>query len=176
MAMNQRRWKLARAELSAAHRLAPTKEGPALFLSELDAMEGRSDLELQHLRATVSASPNNPDYHHKLARALVVRGNLLEAESELRRALSLKPDSVPLLLDLAGLLHDSRRDPGRALALLRQAAEIDPDNARVAIGLAQTLRKLGNKTEALQVLRDYLKRNPDDADAWSLAEDLSRKR
>jgi len=46
-----------------------------------------------------------------------------------------------------------RKEPGRALAMLRIAEAIDPDSPGVYLGLARARAQIGQKTQALEDLR-----------------------
>lgn len=54
-----------------------------------------------------------------------------------------------------------------AMALFRQALELEPDNPRALIGHAITLRGNAAPNQAEAILRGLLDREPDNADAWA---------
>lgn len=173
-AMNAGDLSTARRELEAALSLAPRKEGPALFLADLDVAEGRPGEELEHLRAMVRASPTAPAAHQRLGWALVARGLHEEGERSLARAVSVAPGSAEPLLQLARLYLTNLRQPERAVPLLEKALRLDPSSSAAACALAQVRVRLGQREAALDVLLDFLRRNPLDGDARDLLENLKR--
>jgi len=95
--------------------------------------EAALDSYAEALRRGVSG----PEEVH-LNRAVILSDHLArldQAETELRRALELKPDYVPALLNL-GNLHEDRGDRTSAEAAYRAALDAAPDNALALSRLA----------------------------------------
>ena len=160
-AFEQRNAKIARQELSAALALAPTKQGPAILLAQLDAMEGRKELELVHIRAAVRAAPHSVNGHRALAAALTKRGQIDE--------------SVDVLLKLADLHRAHFGEPEKAVPVLQQVLRLDPANSAGACHLARVRVQLGQTGLAAEELAAHLSRNPTDAAARKLADQLARE-
>jgi tetratricopeptide (TPR) repeat protein len=87
------------------------------------------------------------------------RGDLDRAGDYFRRALELEPERVPCLCE-GGLLAVRLGQTEEGLALLRRAAEREPDNADVMAKLVKGLRLAGRGEEARAALRAALFRNP----------------
>lgn len=64
-------------------------------------------------------------------------------------------------------------DRGAAEASLRRALELDPHFGRAARELARLLTDGGRAADARRGLDEYLKRNPNDGDAWALSARLA---
>jgi len=171
-AMNQQDWQVARAELSAALALAPTKHGPALLLAEIDAMQGRHALELTHIRAMLRAAPNDGLVRLKLAWALVARGQLAEATRQMERSLAQRRRSTAALLELGRLHQFHLGQPRRAIPLLQEALRGDPENSDAICELTRARMTLGQIEIARVELRAYLKRNPTDGNAKDLFDQI----
>jgi predicted O-linked N-acetylglucosamine transferase (SPINDLY family) len=87
------------------------------------------------------------------------RGDLANAETELRAALDADPGFAPAYGNLGMVLWEQRRiDEG--LATLRRGVEIDPAHPGVRINLANALAIGGVPGEALVHYRDVLRREP----------------
>ena len=152
--------KVARQELSAALALSPSKQGPAILLSQLDAIEGRKELELIHIRAAVRAAPHSVNGRRTLAAALTKRGQVDE--------------SVDVLLELAHLQQFHFRQPEKAIPALQEVLRLAPANSEGVCRLARVRVQLGQRELALERLQNHLRRNPTDADARKLAKQLAR--
>lgn len=78
------------------------------------------------LRRAVALNPNSAKAHHWLGVALSIRGRLLEAAGEMRRAIEIEPDSPLYRADLCQI-HYFESDVARAIIECRKAQELDPD-------------------------------------------------
>jgi len=93
-------------------------------------------------------------------------GDLAGAERELRAALRLDPDSVPVLYNL-GVVATQLSHPDEAESLFRRALAIDPASAEAATNLGSLLIGTGRSREAVPVLRAALERRPGDRACWT---------
>jgi tetratricopeptide (TPR) repeat protein len=75
-----------------------------VFRSRLESAWGKADDALQSLRKAVSADPENQEALHRLGRALMRRGDRVEASAQLDRAEVLTRQKGNLKLELASLL------------------------------------------------------------------------
>ena len=110
-------------------------------------------------KASGSADPG--DYSRALSsgEALLKRGKYRAAVAEFRKAVDLRPDSVPALLALgdAYLEGDQLRN---AVKPLREAAQLDPKNARVQLLLGTVFQGLGREKDAVLAYKRYLELEP----------------
>lgn len=159
----------ARLEATAALELAPTFEGPAKLLAELDSREGRAAELIDHVRAAVSAEPKNASLRYFLASSLAKQRRLDEAEAHYRESLRLQPDFAGAYQGL-GVIQKWRGDLAAAIPYFRKAAALDPKFSEAHCDLAGALATLGQTEQALAILTQYRERRPDDR----IAADLER--
>ncbi len=96
-----------------------------LFLKEKDAVQA-----LPHLRAAVRMNPKSAAAWRDLGLALILEGQSREAEQALDRSLALDPKSATSWYN-RGLMFLHARDYGRAVADLKEAARLAPENREV---------------------------------------------
>jgi tetratricopeptide (TPR) repeat protein len=159
----------ARAELQAAASLAPSFEGPARALAELDSREGNREAEIEHARLAVSAEPRDGELRYLFATALAREKRLDEAEAEYREVIRLRPKFAGGYEGL-GVVHKWRGSLPEAIPLFRRAAALDPNYRDAWCDLAGALATLGQTQEALATLASYRSRHPEDP----VAADLER--
>jgi Tfp pilus assembly protein PilF len=159
----------ARRELSAALALAPTFEGPARMLADLDDREGNHDAMIEHGRAAVAAEPKDGQLRYIFATSLARQKRLDEAEEQYREVIRLRPEFAGGYQGL-GVIHKWRGQIVEAIPLFRKAASLDPDFAEAYRDLAGALATAGQTREALAVLQNYRSRHPEDR----VAADLER--
>jgi tetratricopeptide (TPR) repeat protein len=126
-------------------------------------------LAIPSFRAAVQAHPELADGHSFLGLALILTGDLPEAEVELEAALALDPHNDAANNNLASLLV-ARGELREALPHLERSVRRDPRNARLRVNLGKVLLGLGQPERALLELEQALARDPDDAVARSAAE------
>ncbi len=130
---------------------------------------------LRDLRTLSDAVPQNPDVQATLGGVLAATGDVGGAESAFRRAMAvdpLDPAHPSALADLLAREYGGRRD-GEALALVRLAQLLDPDDAlrwqKVAL-LARNQARPEERSAEIAAWRAYLQLSPNGADA-----DVARK-
>ena len=89
------------------------------------------------------------------------RGQDKEGAELLRAAIVIEPNNAAIKHSL-GLLHVRQRNLMDALPLLRDAAALDPDNARYAYVYAVALNSSGSGAEARALLARTYKQHPTD--------------
>jgi tetratricopeptide (TPR) repeat protein len=157
----------ARREFSRALELAPTFEGPARNLAELDSRESDHDAEIEHARLAVRAEPKDGELRYLFATALGREKRLDQAEAEYREVIRLRPGFAGGYEGL-GVIHKWRGNLAEALPMFRKAAELDPDYSAAWCDLAGALATLGQTREALDTLANYRSRHPNDRVAADL--------
>jgi tetratricopeptide (TPR) repeat protein len=159
----------ARREFSRALDLAPTFEGPARNLADLDAREGKREAEIEHARLAVRSEPKNGELRYLFATALGRQRRLDEAEEQYRESIRLRPEFAGGHHGL-GVISKWRGNLGAAVPLFRKAAALDPNYSEAWCSLAGALATLGQTDEALAVIERYRERHPEDG----VAKDLER--
>lgn len=121
----------------------------------------KPDLAIEHYRAAVRVGPANPAARLALGEFLFKHARAEEAIEELRIAQSLAPDDarIPLL----------RRDAEHALAWIRTDPEklAARDRANADVMLAIRLFGEGSIPAAIDRLKDAVKADPTNFDAWN---------
>ncbi|HEX9604729.1 MAG TPA: response regulator [Myxococcales bacterium] len=146
------------AEVPQATSAPAAAAAPAVPLPAPSAAEERAPALAT---STVSTSADPGEYARALAggETLLKRGKYRAAVAEFRKAVALRPDSVPALLALgdAFLEGDQLRN---AVKPLQQAAQLDPRNARAQLLLGTVFQGLGREKEAIVAYKRYLELEP----------------
>jgi len=121
---------------------------------------GRPDQAAETLQALVRASPEADQAWQLLGYALREEQRLTEASTAFARASELRPGDVDNVLRMAQLCTECG-DPAASADLFRRALTMAPENLLALRGLAQALAAGGNTADALGLLLDGLKRQPD---------------
>ncbi|HXV14741.1 MAG TPA: tetratricopeptide repeat protein [Candidatus Krumholzibacteria bacterium] len=151
-----RRTGLRDAELSAiaaraCHALGRTEEAYE-HMKELKKAGGTTDREIALYLVTVAEKESD-------------KGRARDAKKTLARALRHDPECAPALVAMARL-EEQADDVGDAIRLWRQAAQLSPDLAPVALrSLERALYQRGTFNEIESVYRDVLETRPNDEHA-----------
>lgn len=113
----------------------------------------------KHLRDAVRLNPELASAYHTLCRCLLDQGRSREAEQAAREAVRLEPKN-PLYRRLLATVLAAQGDR-EAVETLRTAIELDPADIATYKNLAELYVSLGKTNMAIEVLRDYLTRNPE---------------
>lgn len=84
------------------------------------------------------------------------------------------PSVHPETYDTLALVFHAQADYAKAVAALRLASPLDPDNQVIQVNLASALGLCGRADEALTILEDILKADPRNAKALGLRSELGR--
>ena len=149
-----------------------TRSGFDVTDPEQEAIE--AEIELRFRRA-VALAPNEVTAKLALGLFLLDAGRLKEAETELREASELAPESVTVaVLNGMAVLHFEKalREPDQAAALMREglgllqrARSIEPENLMVLYNLAVFYQEAGSGNLAAQYWLAYLTQDP--SSEWS---------
>lgn len=99
-------------------------------------------------------------------RSKAILGNWAEAAADFRRAVALRPQFVPAVVDL-GLAQALSGDFPAAYALLQRARAVDTRPAELHFGIGLCLAGLGDFAGAVGAYRDAIARSPRFADAYN---------
>lgn len=120
------------------------------------AVVGRTAEAIELYRKALSAAPNRPLIHCKLAESLVVAGQLDQAVTHYRLATEAGPEFVTAHIGL-GMTYGRLNDAESAVRHYRAAVRIDPENVAAHYNLGIALGDgLGRYTEAVDVLNKAL--------------------
>jgi TolB-like protein/DNA-binding winged helix-turn-helix (wHTH) protein/Tfp pilus assembly protein PilF len=110
-------------------------------------------------KRALELDPNLAEAHHQLGLVYIHTGLFDRADRELQTALDLEPTSIAFRYRLAiNLLDEGKFE--EASALLQGTRSFNPD--LWAYQMTLVLFKLGRKQEALTLVRDSLRQNPND--------------
>lgn len=125
-------------------------------------------VEEVRLRGVLRAEPASVCALLELGRFLTAHSHDREASSLFRHALRIDAAHVDARLFLGELLHSYAENRDEAVALLRDVLTADPDRVVTYRPLAWCLLKQDKRNEAVDVLRQWVKRAPNDSTAQHL--------
>ena len=151
----------ALALLERAERTYPDRQDLRYARATVLERAGRVDAALAELRASVRTRPADPIGLNALGYTLADHGrSLAEAESLIRSAYAVRPDSAAIRDSLGWVLHRRGRDAD-ALPWLQQAYRLEAD-PEIAAHLGDVQWALGDAAGARQTWRAALERAPGD--------------
>lgn len=155
------RFDQAAAEFIAAQRANAERPEARTALGDFLAQRGRvQDAEAEY-QAALRLSPQYGTAAINLADLYRQRGRDGDGEAVLRAALASLPRDAALHHAL-GLALTRLKQPQGALDELRQATELEPNQARYAYVYAVALYSGGRREEAMAVLKEALRNQPND--------------
>jgi Flp pilus assembly protein TadD len=119
-------------------------------------LSGRDDLAIAALRRRVRAVPSDTTRRRSLASLLVESERIPEAVKEYEVLVKLQPQDKDLWMTLSYLQEAHGDTKGAARALKNYLAR-DPGDGKVVESLAGIYIKLGQKSQAIDLLRTYLR-------------------
>jgi tetratricopeptide (TPR) repeat protein len=149
----------ALATLDTARRVAPMRADVHQQMGDIARRLGDLEGAILAYRHALSLDPQFAGVRYELARLLVEKRQLAEAEQELMAALDAVPTYAEATLELAKL----RRMSGRAdasLPLLIDLLQRDPYHFDALIVLGETLLVLGRKADAVTAFTRVLRFDP----------------
>lgn len=105
--------------------------------------------------------PDDVDLLYEQSMVLEKLGRLADMERMLRRVIALKPENQQAYNALGYALADRNLRLPEARTLIRKALELSPGEAAITDSLGWVEYRLGNRVEALRLLRDAYKAQPD---------------
>jgi len=141
-------------QLEAQAKAAPTTAN-RLLLIEAYKQTGQAAKVFEQLKLAAEADPTNYEVHMSYGRALRDQRHFLEAARQFSAAVTLRPDSVPALNDLAGdLIIAEKYEEGLAvLDKLRALGKEIPGDIYLR---AITLDRLRRKSLAVEAYKQFL--------------------
>jgi arylsulfatase A-like enzyme/Tfp pilus assembly protein PilF len=144
--------------------LADPKDKIELFNLMTDARQKLQDEReasdgIEMLKRVAAADPQVIDAWLLLGNEYAKQGKYVQALTEYRRALELKPDYDLALRNMAGVYRDMGR-PGDAVAGFERLLSVDPNNLQVRQELAQLLLDGGRVADAEGELKTVLEQDP----------------
>lgn len=133
-------------------------------LAVLEAMDKNFDVAEDVLRKRLAIEPGDLDTGARLVDLLASQKIWGEAETEARRLAALPDDKGIGQFQLARLYRAQDRKAD-SVAAFRKALERNPDWVPALEGLVGTLNEMGRRDEALAVVQEFVKKNPDNLSA-----------
>ncbi|HEX8777619.1 MAG TPA: sulfotransferase, partial [Rhodanobacter sp.] len=159
--------RIAHAEqlLDKALALAPDSAEVRRLMGVAALMGGDHSRAISHLRGALEAGPDDAIVNMTLGNALFETGEADAGLACLQRACELAPGTAAAWYNFGRALQVSSRVE-HARDALQRAVAIDPGYARARNALATVLTNLGDIPSAVAMLRETLRQQPDNADAW----------
>jgi tetratricopeptide (TPR) repeat protein len=161
------------AELRAQVEQQPDDPRLRLALGRLLIELGRPDEALPHCARAAQLTPNSAAALKAYADALLLNRREQPALEVYQRVLTLEPGDWQVHTNMVRLL--SSRDPAAALHHAQKAFELQPDDLRTQINLAEAFALNGRTTEALRRLRAIAHKLPADHPQRRLVTDRIRE-
>jgi tetratricopeptide (TPR) repeat protein len=166
---------LAKASFAHALELSPGWEDATVALADIDARTGDYDGALGLARQARQKNPESPLPDVVAANASIAKGDLPEAEQELRSALDRDPLSLPALEAMVDV--DARQAKiGEAIQRLATLVSQHPQDARLNALLALSYFKQGDLDRSEASIRQAIALDGKTPDAYGLLAEISRSR
>lgn len=133
----------------------------------------RHEEAIERYRQAIAVRPSYAEAHYNFGNAMITLNRCEEAIAHLRNALAINPDLAAAYANLGGALYRQGRYQ-EAIAQCRTALEIDPESVGAHNNLGNALAKLQRLEEALGCYRRVIALDPYQANAPSMAFELSR--
>lgn len=162
-------------ELIATERAAAERPESHVNLAQIYLRLGRDDEAEKELQAALRLDDHFVPAFVNAADLERSRGHDPAAEQWLLRAMAIAPEA-PEPVHALGLLEVRQGQRAKALALLGQAARLDPATARYAYVYAVALAESGQRDSASSVVATALQRSPKDTSLRELQKRLTDSR
>ena len=133
--------------------------------AELLEQEERWDEAADFWGTSRNCRHHRPTLHIKMGIAWQHHGDAGSAREQFDKALALEPENEAATFAMVQLL-DELGEPEEIIQRLERLAKAKPESARVALALANYLRKYGRLAEAIDWWRSGLAREPNWDDSW----------
>lgn len=146
------------AREATAHRIPGANGVGAALLTELDAFRG-IELAPKLRRLSQSRQPSSPAVRNRIGVLYAIYGQLEQATEQFELALTAEAAYVPALINQANVLA-LRGEHSGAQGYLERARSIDPENARVLLGLALSYWENGDRDRARSTYEAAARQSP----------------
>ena len=137
----------------------PARNGVgAALLGELDAFRG-IELAPKLRRLNSSREPSNPAIRNRIGVLYAMYGQLERATEQFELALTAQEAYVPAMINQANVLA-LRGEHSGAQGYLERARSVDPENARVLLGLALSYWESGDRDQARSTYEAAARQSP----------------
>lgn len=160
------------ASYEAALKLDPRAVMAMVNASIAQARMGENDKAEKSLQMALTQAPGNAAANFNMGLLKTEEGDLSGAERYLRAAFKADPQMAQAAYNLAVIA--ARDSIGRAVRWCRRASDLQPQDPKYAYTLAFYLGQQGDRVEAVRILNTLVSRNPQDADALALLNELSK--
>lgn len=150
---------LAETELTKAVQLSSSKDFYAL-LAAVQMQRGESSQLRATLESDLQKNPDDADAYWMLGTVFDQQDDSLNAETNYRKALQLRPDFGLAANNLAFLLLQNAGNVDEAISFAEIARRKMPGNSEVADTLGWAYYQKGMSGLAIQMLQDAVKNNP----------------
>jgi len=133
------------------------------------------DMELEKIRAALKNNPGDPQLNYELGNLYLGKGELNEAIRQFQKALSLQPNFLEALNNLA-MAHTFGRQYDQALKAFQKLIALQPDNAANYYNVAVLYALQINVTESLAWLNKAVAKGYDNWDLIKTDKDLENIR
>ena len=137
--------------------------------TELHANGRLADAEPRYAEV-LRRDPNQADALHQLGVLRLQQGNATEAAKLIERAISLRPKTAEMYVNL-GAAYRTGKYPEKAAKAYQQALVFNPELHDVYFNLGHALKDLENFEDAANAYKAYLAINPKDAEAFNVLGD-----
>ncbi len=140
-----------------------------LIAGELESAIGKGDLDASKDAANrlFTLAPEHPITNYLLARVAYISGDKEMAHTKSQKVLSTFPEFIPAQL-LQGILSIERKEYPQAEMFLSNVVAAQPTNFSARKKLAEANVRLGNPSEAANILREGIKLGPGAAELSSM--------
>lgn len=137
-------------------------------LARTQLANGNAEASIESARQALKSQPDNPDARLLLARGLIARGQLAQAESEMR-VLLVKYPNVSAVHSQIGVLYLAKRDHVAAKRAFERSLALDEGSLEALAGLVSLDLAAKNATGARARVEAKLTQTPSDARLFLLA-------
>ena len=167
----QGRTDLAKAEYQKAIAAYPQKPEPQMGLGIIEQEAGHTEQAIAAYERAIQLEPEFPAAYVNLGSAYEHTNRLPEAEAALTKAMEINPRFAEGWQAL-GIVHERQENFAAAAADYRKALELNPALTEVTLQLCAVELRQGHNAVALELLKGLLKKNPNNADAKALLNEM----
>lgn len=162
--------------LTRAVELAPQEAGLSLRLGQVQAQYGEEESAVETFRSVLDLAEAQPEHLRQAAAGLLSLGEARPAIACLERALAQAPAPTTSLLGELAAAHRQAGDLDRALEILNQSIELDPNDPALHLSKADLLVSLERLQAAQACLEHALNLHPADPDVHARLAAILRSR